>query len=132
MDRLQHGTRAWVPITSVHLCCRLERHVERSHSGWRAERDLCFSTSSPTFRGRNMAINFNHTILSARDSKASADFLAEMLGLPAPRRWGPFQMVTTDNDATKFLAADACALEGRAVVHGSGVRWRATVLGVRP
>jgi adenylyltransferase/sulfurtransferase len=37
-----------------------------------------------------------------------------------------------DNYATKFLAADACALEGRAVVHGSGVRWRATVLGVRP
>jgi catechol 2,3-dioxygenase-like lactoylglutathione lyase family enzyme len=46
-----------------------------------------------------MAIHFNHTILSARDSKASADFLAEMLGLPAPRRWGPFHMVTTDNDA---------------------------------
>jgi catechol 2,3-dioxygenase-like lactoylglutathione lyase family enzyme len=46
-----------------------------------------------------MAINFNHTILSARDSKASADFLAEMLGLPAPRRWGPFSMATTENDA---------------------------------
>lgn len=46
-----------------------------------------------------MAIDFNHTILSARDSKASADFLAEMLGLQAPRRWGPFYMVRTDNDA---------------------------------
>ena len=46
-----------------------------------------------------MAIDFNHTILSTRDSKASADFLAEMLGLPAPRRWGPFHMVTTDNGA---------------------------------
>jgi catechol 2,3-dioxygenase-like lactoylglutathione lyase family enzyme len=46
-----------------------------------------------------MAIHFNHTILPARDSKASADFLGEMLGLPAPRRWGPFHMVTTDNDA---------------------------------
>jgi catechol 2,3-dioxygenase-like lactoylglutathione lyase family enzyme len=46
-----------------------------------------------------MAIHFNHTILPARDSKASADFLAEMLGLSAPRRWGPFHMVTTDNDA---------------------------------
>ena len=46
-----------------------------------------------------MAIDFNHTILSARDSKASAGFLAEMLGLPAPRRWGPFYMVTTANDA---------------------------------
>lgn len=46
-----------------------------------------------------MAIDFNHTILSARDSKASADFLAGILGLPAPRCWGPFYMVTTDNGA---------------------------------
>ena len=46
-----------------------------------------------------MAIDFNHTILSTRDSKASADFLAGILGLPAPRRWGPFYMVTTDNGA---------------------------------
>src|SRR4029453_4117156 len=46
-----------------------------------------------------MAIDFNHTILSARDSRASALFLAEMLGLPTPKRWGPFQMVTTENGA---------------------------------
>ncbi|MEH2541814.1 MULTISPECIES: VOC family protein [unclassified Bradyrhizobium] len=46
-----------------------------------------------------MAIHFNHTILSTHDSKASATFLAEMLGLPAPRKWGPFYMVTTENGA---------------------------------
>jgi catechol 2,3-dioxygenase-like lactoylglutathione lyase family enzyme len=46
-----------------------------------------------------MAIHFNHTILSARDSERSAKFLAEMLGLPEPRRWGPFHMATTENDA---------------------------------
>ena len=46
-----------------------------------------------------MAIHFNHTILKARDSRASAAFLAEMLGLGGPRQWGPFQMVTTNNDA---------------------------------
>jgi catechol 2,3-dioxygenase-like lactoylglutathione lyase family enzyme len=46
-----------------------------------------------------MAIDFNHTILKTRDSKVSAIFLAEMLGLPAPKRWGPFQMVTTENGA---------------------------------
>jgi len=44
-----------------------------------------------------MAIQFNHTILYAQDSEASAAFLAEMLGLPAPARWGPFMVVKTDN-----------------------------------
>ena len=54
-----------------------------------------------------MAIHFNHTILSARDSERSAKFLAEMLGLPEPRRWGPFQMVTTENDANlEYLDTD--------------------------
>ena len=54
-----------------------------------------------------MAIDFNHTILSARDSEQSARFLAEMLGLPPPRRWGPFQMVTTENGANlDYLNAD--------------------------
>jgi catechol 2,3-dioxygenase-like lactoylglutathione lyase family enzyme len=46
-----------------------------------------------------MSIHFNHTILSARDSKTSAKFLAEILGLSAPTHWGPFEMVTTENGA---------------------------------
>ena len=46
-----------------------------------------------------MAVHFNHTILKARDSSASAKFMAELLGLPAPKPWGPFQMVTTENGA---------------------------------
>jgi catechol 2,3-dioxygenase-like lactoylglutathione lyase family enzyme len=46
-----------------------------------------------------MAIQFNHTILSTHDREASAKFLAEMLGLPAPTRWGPFMMVKADNEA---------------------------------
>jgi catechol 2,3-dioxygenase-like lactoylglutathione lyase family enzyme len=46
-----------------------------------------------------MAIQFNHTILSAHDSEMSAAFLAEMLGLPAPARWGPFMVVKTANGA---------------------------------
>ena len=44
-----------------------------------------------------MAVQLNHTILYARDSGASAKFLAEVLGLPAPAHWGPFEVVTTAN-----------------------------------
>jgi catechol 2,3-dioxygenase-like lactoylglutathione lyase family enzyme len=46
---------------------------------------------------RAMSVEFNHTIVWARDSEASARFLAEILGLPAPQRWGPFQVVKTQN-----------------------------------
>jgi catechol 2,3-dioxygenase-like lactoylglutathione lyase family enzyme len=54
-----------------------------------------------------MAIEFNHTILRARDSAGSAKFLAEMLGLPAPTHWGPFHIVTTDNGANlDFMITD--------------------------
>jgi catechol 2,3-dioxygenase-like lactoylglutathione lyase family enzyme len=52
------------------------------------------------YPGRSdMAVHFNHTILSARDSKASAKFLTEILDLPAPKHWGPFEMVVTENGA---------------------------------
>jgi catechol 2,3-dioxygenase-like lactoylglutathione lyase family enzyme len=54
-----------------------------------------------------MAIRFNHTILYARDPAASAKFLAEILGLPAPIHWGPFDVVATANGANlDYLEAD--------------------------
>ncbi|MGE3779274.1 MAG: hypothetical protein AB7F89_18955, partial [Pirellulaceae bacterium] len=44
-----------------------------------------------------MAVEFNHTIIWSKDSKASATFLAGILGLPPPRKWGPCQVVATAN-----------------------------------
>lgn len=47
-----------------------------------------------------MAIQLNHTIVPARDAKASATWLAEILGRPAPTRFGPFWTVPLDNSVT--------------------------------
>jgi len=44
-----------------------------------------------------MSVDFNHTIVWSRDSKASARFLADVLGLPPPKTWGAFEVVTTAN-----------------------------------
>jgi catechol 2,3-dioxygenase-like lactoylglutathione lyase family enzyme len=50
-----------------------------------------------------MAIQLNHTIVTVRDAKASADFLAETLGLPVHPPFGPFLPVGTDNEVTLDL-----------------------------
>ena len=44
-----------------------------------------------------MAVQLNHTIVYCKDSKRSANFLADLLGRPKPSRFGPFQVVTLDN-----------------------------------
>ena len=55
-----------------------------------------------------MAIDLNHTIVHARDPKASATFLAEILGRGAPVPFGPFHGVELDNGVTlDFIGTDA-------------------------
>lgn len=44
-----------------------------------------------------MAVELNHTIVRCRDRDASARFLSELLGLPAPTRFGPFAEVRFAN-----------------------------------
>ncbi len=47
-----------------------------------------------------MAIELNHTIVPARDARASAQFLAEILDLDPPTRFGPFWAVAVHNGVT--------------------------------
>lgn len=44
-----------------------------------------------------MPAQLNHTIVAARDPEGSAAFLAELLGLPTPSRFGSFIVVQTAN-----------------------------------
>jgi catechol 2,3-dioxygenase-like lactoylglutathione lyase family enzyme len=47
-----------------------------------------------------MSIKLNHTIVSARDKRASAAFLSQILGLPKPVPFGPFLGVEVGNEVT--------------------------------
>lgn len=44
-----------------------------------------------------MAVELNHTIVSSTDKQASAEFLADLLGLAPPTPFGPFLCVETAN-----------------------------------
>ena len=47
-----------------------------------------------------MAVQLNHTIVSARDREISAAFMAEILGLGPLVHFGPFVGVETENGVT--------------------------------
>jgi len=47
-----------------------------------------------------VSIQLNHTIVAARDNEVSANFLTEILGLPAPKKLGHFMAVEVDNGVT--------------------------------
>jgi len=54
-----------------------------------------------------MTVCLNHTIVWAHDKLASAAFLAEVLGVAAPTRYGSFVVVQVDNDVSlDFLDVD--------------------------
>jgi catechol 2,3-dioxygenase-like lactoylglutathione lyase family enzyme len=44
-----------------------------------------------------MAISLNHTIVWCRDPAVSSSFVADLFGLSAPVRWGPFHIVEVAN-----------------------------------
>ena len=47
-----------------------------------------------------MTVQLNHTIVPVHDKEASAKFMAEILGLPEPKPFGPFVTIEADNDVT--------------------------------
>ncbi len=47
-----------------------------------------------------MSVRFNHTLVHCRDKDVSARFLADILGLAAPRPFGHFLVVDLDNEAS--------------------------------
>ena len=47
-----------------------------------------------------MAVRLNHTIVSAKDKKESAEFLADILGLAPPVPFGPFLCLETANEVS--------------------------------
>jgi catechol 2,3-dioxygenase-like lactoylglutathione lyase family enzyme len=54
-----------------------------------------------------MAVKLNHTIVRARDKRASADFYSEIFGFAAPIVFGPFLEVETANEVTlAFIETD--------------------------
>ncbi|MFC4584808.1 VOC family protein [Sphaerisporangium corydalis] len=47
-----------------------------------------------------MSVRLNHTIVEARDRDLTADFLVDILGLAPAPTFGPFRVVTVDNDVS--------------------------------
>lgn len=47
-----------------------------------------------------MTISFNHTIVASRDKHESAEFLAELFGLPSPKPFGHFMVVELEHGAS--------------------------------
>ena len=57
-----------------------------------------------------MAVDLNHTIIASRDGAAGATWLADLLGLGRPERYGPFWQITTGNGVNlDFHEGDAGA-----------------------
>jgi catechol 2,3-dioxygenase-like lactoylglutathione lyase family enzyme len=44
-----------------------------------------------------VSVQLNHTIVWCRDKKHSAEFMAQVLGLPPPAQFGPFLVVALGN-----------------------------------
>ena len=53
-----------------------------------------------------MGVELNHTIVRCSDKEVSARFLADLLGMAAPTRYGPFLVVQLGNGVSLDFADD--------------------------
>ena len=60
-----------------------------------------------------MSVEFNHTIVHARDRMAAAAEVAEILGLDAPSTFGPFAVVELANGASLDFMDETADFEGQ-------------------
>ena len=60
-----------------------------------------------------MTIKLNHTIVHARDKRASAEFYASLFGLGKPVPFGPFLDVETANEVTLAILETDEAFEAQ-------------------
>ena len=54
-----------------------------------------------------MTISLNHTIVASRDKRESAEFLAELFGLPSPKPFGHFMVVELEHGVSLDYASAA-------------------------
>lgn len=52
----------------------------------------------------SLSVQFNHTIVHARDNRESAEFFSGLLGLEITAEWGPFVAVALANGVTLDFA----------------------------
>jgi len=60
-----------------------------------------------------MGVQLNHTIVWCRDKQRSAGFLTEILGLPDPRPFGPFQIVEVENGVSMDFHETESSIAGQ-------------------
>jgi catechol 2,3-dioxygenase-like lactoylglutathione lyase family enzyme len=60
-----------------------------------------------------MPVQLNHTIVHASDPAATARFWSEILGLPEPRRFGPFHVVDAANGVSLDMIASGGPVASR-------------------
>jgi hypothetical protein len=97
------GERCW----AVEAARSRGRLVDQRLNGFQGQSSRLADSWAQVDGGKSMAAELNHTIVWLSDQTKSARFLAEMLGRPAPVRFGHFDVVELDNGVSLDFAHGA-------------------------